>query len=70
MSQAPHTFLYWKIRYWIDRNLAWFDIQKAYAAPREAEADARKLSHRRVRLMRVDDRGKRTPLPEIVIPEP
>ena len=64
-SYTPRKYPYWKIQYYIDRNMSWFDIQKAYADKDEAEIAARKLKKKRVRLMQIDDAGKRFPLAEI-----
>jgi hypothetical protein len=64
-SYTPRKFPYWKIQYYIDRNMSWFDVQKAYADKDEAKADARKLNKKRVRLMQIDGPSQRTPLPEL-----
>lgn len=68
MGHTPRKFPYWKIQYYIERNLSWFDVQKKYHNRAEAEKDARKLGKSRVRLMQVEGPGnKRHPLPEIEI---
>jgi len=64
-KHVPRRFPYWKIQYWVERNLAWKDIQHAYHDKDEAEAEARKLGKDRVRLMEITDTRKRTPLEEL-----
>jgi len=69
MPHQPPRFPYWKIQYYMEKNLAWLDVQKQYFSKEEAEAEARCLGKKRVRLMQVEGAGgkKRIPLPEIEI---
>ena len=64
-SYTPRKFPYWKIQYYIDRNMSWFDIQKAYADKDEEEIAARKLKKERVMLMKINGPSQRQPLPEL-----
>lgn len=58
-------FQYWKVQYFEERSHCWKDIQKAWHDMEEAEAAAIRSEKKRVRLMQIEDRGKRMPLPEI-----
>jgi len=66
MAYKPRKYPYWKIQYYIKRDLAWFDVQKQYFDPAEAEVEARNIGKCRMRLMKVEGPGKkRHPLPEL-----
>jgi len=49
----------------VETNLSWKDKQTAYHDKAEAEAEARALGKKRVRLMEISSPNRRAPLPEL-----
>lgn len=60
------TFPYWKVQFWLPRQLAWKDVQEKVHDLAQAKAAglAMKAQHGRARLMQVERQG-RHPLPEL-----
>lgn len=66
-KHEPRKFPYWKIQYYVEMDLCWRDVQHAFHDKAEAEAEAKALGKKRVRLMEISSSKKRSPLSEITV---
>ena len=61
----PRVYPYWKVQFYVEKNFARRDIQKAFHDMEVALAVARDLNKKHIRLMEIRSAKERVPLPEI-----